>query len=63
MKEKKFHLVWKDTDGKMVEDTVTATSMEVDKVGIQFIIDTPSDITTFVAIYWNDFPSMAVYDF
>ena len=63
MKEKKFHLVWKDTDGKMVEDFVTAESMEVDKIGIEFVVDTPSPIKTYVVIFWSDYPSMMVYDF
>ena len=63
MTEKKYHLVWKDESGEMVEDIVTAISMEVDRIGIQFIIDTQSALTSYVAIYWSDYPSMAVYDF
>ena len=63
MTEKKYHLVWKDSDGKMTEDFITATSMEADKIGIQFLVYTPSEVMTYVVIYWSDYPSMMVYDF
>lgn len=63
MTEKTYHLVWKDVTGKMVEDFVIAESMEVDKIGIEFVVDTPSPIKTYVVIFWSDYPSMMVYDF
>ena len=62
MKEKKYRIVWRDEDtGHITDDTLTCTSMSVDRYCVEFCINTPY-LNSYVVMYWNDYDNLAVYD-